>query len=191
MKTTLPPIITKDFFETRCRKKGIVLDTNILNLYIIGCAKHGKLEKDTPLVEKYSEKDFKLLEALVKISKNSNSLYISPQTIPETLFELGVEPRRKKKTSRQIPAEKINNLCEYTIAILKESNEDIYHPTPEIINIMGEEPIKMYGVPDLSFIPGIKSREYAFLSDDPALVAYMYSQDICAITWKDFKQNYN
>lgn len=173
---------TEEFFGV-CQSRGVVLDTNLLVLYIVGC-RNSKNISSHPRLKKFDEGDFALVRWIVERSKNK-SIYLTPQTIPETMFLLGHDPRTGEKDRSRDSYE----LLAATIENLKFANENIYTPTPEIFKNSEIWEIDQYGLPDLSFVDGIKKKDLAFLSDDSRLVAYMFSQDIAAKHYSECKSD--
>ena len=175
-----PKYYATDEFLKVCQSGGIVLDTNLLILYFVGCQNPKKISNH-PRLNKYNEEDYIIINSLVRTSKNKK-LFLTPQTIPETMFFLGHDPKESRNSM-------LEELLAMTIEKLKVSNEDIYTPTPEIVKNREAWEINQYGLPDLSFIDGIKKKSLAFLSDDSELVAYMFNEGIVSKNYNEYKSD--
>ncbi len=186
----LPPCITPTFFEDICQKNGLVLDTNMLLLYLIGIATDGNF-KNCPRVKDYTFEDFQYVTILVEKSKDSK-LRISPHSITETLYLLGIDPRKSKEESAvEPPIRRIKDLFDITVEALKLADESIYTDTPSIVRNNKQWHIEQFGVPDLSFKKSLIDNEYAFLSSDETYASHLYDAGVCAASLKTLNPSPN
>lgn len=172
-----------DEIEARCKAHGVVLDTNMLIIYLIGLADHEKIGK-TQRTKEYTEKDFQCLYHLVDISKNKK-LYITPQSIPETLFLLGMDPGKNKDDG---PIKTIKKLKAILMEELKKS-EELYVKTPDIVANHKDWEFCTYGIADLSFEHSLQSNSLVFISSDERYVDYLVNKGIFATSLKRIKES--
>lgn len=151
----------------------------MLLLYFVGVATEGRL-KNYPRIKEYTNDDFQYLAALIKESKG-DKLMVSPHSITEVLYLIGIDPRKNGSKSGTNPLiKRINNLFNTTLGLLNEAEESIYTDTPSIVRENEEWDIRKFGVPDLSFKKILLKNEYAFLSSDETYVSHLYENGICA-----------
>ena len=86
-------VTTQKFLEV-CRRKGVVLDTNLLVLLIVGRTGLSEIKRNER-TKKFSSEDYYIVSRLIEISKG-RTVYSAPQAIPETMYLLGQDPRKTK-----------------------------------------------------------------------------------------------
>lgn len=174
--TSLTPV--NDFYGV-CKRNGILLDTNMLILYIVGQSGEEAV-KSEPLLHsakhKHTWDDFKVVKQLVDISA-TRRFFFTPFSTPEVSHLLDMEQNHQRyKTSKPHKYHKgiMEALC---------SGAEISNPTRNILQ-KHEHLLEQFGITDLSIIHAATHSEepVAVLSDDELLCNLLQSNNLPAIS---------
>lgn len=153
-------------FQEFCATHGLILDTNLLILYIVGETNKNKIEH-FDLTNSYSPELYELIKILVKSSKFKAPI-ITPHIVCETSHHLGLDSNHTTTLSPWLKK---------SLKIFNESYE-CHVKTKDIIDPNGR-PLKIlahYGIPDLSIADLSTQKDYAVLTDDCQLFTYIYKE---------------
>lgn len=145
------------------RNKGILIDSNILLLFLVGTYNQSRIQ-NFKRTQKYNIEDFELLESFIKYFKKV-------VTTPNILTE-------------------VSNLCGnlpeiFKLEFAKQIEVLDEHYTPSL-HISKLEHFKKYGLTDSGIINLVKGK-YLVLSDDLPLVGYLTSKNIDTINFNHLR----
>lgn len=158
-------------FQRFCATHGLILDTNMLILYIIGETNENEITKND-LTNRYSPELYYLIKNLVIKSKYGSPI-ITPHTVSEVSHHLKLDSNHKKK-NRNI---KFSPWLDKSLNVFRDSREehiktkDIIESRSDIINELAH-----YGIPDLSIVDLSEQEDYAVLTDDTELYDHIYKK---------------
>jgi hypothetical protein len=156
-----------DDFLAHSRRYGVVLDTNIYILYITGIVNSEMMGSGR--TEKYTQTHFEIVRSIVNGAKTKAPI-ITPHIVPEITHLLGVDKNRRGSDSSIFEDALLNSF--------KISREE-YIVTAKLIRD-NEKLVRRFGVSDVSVAKIIN--DYALLSDDNELVAYLQGNGKSAMT---------
>lgn len=154
-----------DDFLAHSRRYGVVLDTNIYILYITGIVNSKMLGSGR--TEKYTQTHFEIVRSIVDGAKTKGPI-VTPHIVPEITHLLEVD---KNRYGSSIFEDALLNS-------FKISREE-YIATAKLIRD-DERLVRRFGVSDVSVAKIIN--DYALLSDDNELVAYLQGNGKSAMT---------
>lgn len=167
-----------DFYDV-CKRNGILLDTNMLTLYIVGQNGEDAI-KNEPLLRSAKHKhfwsDFKVVEQFVNISA-TRQFFFTPFSTPEVSHLLDIEQNRQKH--------KNSEPHKYYTGIIKAlcSGIEISNPTRSILQ-KHEHLLERFGIADLSIIHAAitSTKSLAVLSDDESLCDLLQYNNLPAVS---------
>ncbi len=174
--TSSTPI--NDFYDI-CKRNGILLDTNMLILYIVGQNGEEAVKNESLLhSEKHSHSwdDFKVVKQLVDISA-TKQFFFTPFSTPEVSHLLDIEQNRQRcKNSK---THKYHNSIIETLC----NGIEISNPTRNILQ-KHEHLLERFGIADLSIINTafFSTKPVAVLSDDEPLCDLLQFNNLPAIS---------
>ncbi len=172
------PTPVNDFYDV-CKRNGILLDTNMLILYIVGQSGEEAV-KNEPLLHsakhKHTWDDFKVVKQLVDIS-TTKQFFFTPFSTPEVSHLLDMEQNHQRyRTSKPHKYHKgiMEALC---------NGAEISNPTRNILQ-KHEHLLEQFGITDLSIIHAAthSTKPVAVLSDDELLCNLLQSNNLPAIS---------
>lgn len=145
-------------FERACTKHGLILDTNLLILLLIGYYNAGYIEHCSKTQE-YTEADFHYLANIIKA--------LSPKIIvtPHILSELSNITFKK-----MLSGEKLKQYLQEVFALVELAAEQ--HVDKDII-MESPKLLADFGFTDLSIIEAAKQYSYAVMTADDPLYAQL------------------
>ncbi len=167
-----------DFYEV-CKRNGILLDTNMLILYIVGQNGEQAIERE-PLLhsEKHSHSwnDYKVVKQLIDISA-TKQFFFTPFSTPEVSHLLDIEQNHQKYQNSK-PHKYHGGIIEVLC-----SGMEIPNPTRNILQ-QHEHLLERFGIADLSIIhaASISTKPIAVLSDDEPLCDLLQYSNLPAIS---------
>lgn len=141
-------------FKNKYLKSGIILDSNILLLLVVGRI-NPKLIKDNNCLSKYNEEMFSELNAFISIFKK---IIVTPHILTE-LSNLYFSSMHKASDLSK---------CEKLLRILK----DLYEIQIMKDNIINEKSFCKYGITDIAIVNAAKRNKIGILTDDYKLSGY-------------------
>ncbi len=175
MPSTTP---INDFYSI-CKHNGILLDTNMLILYIVGQNGEDAI-KNEPLLRsakhKHSWSDFKVVEQFIDISA-TRQFFFTPFSTPEVSHLLDVEQNRQKHKNSK-PHKYHNSIIKALCGGIEISN-----PTQNILQ-KHEHLLERFGIADLSIIHAAtaSTKPLAVLSDDESLCDLLQYNNLPAVS---------
>lgn len=164
MTETLPFDITKHY------KKGVVVDSNLMVLYIVGIFDLSLIERHNK-TKAYTKEDFLVLYRLLE---NFNAILTTPNILTETsnLTETGDQDFKNRFFSKF--AESIGSFDERHI---------------KSIDLTKENGFKKFGLADSS-VTKLASEGHLILTDDLKLSAYLSNKDMPVINFNHIRTLY-
>lgn len=156
-------------FLRACTKYGLILDTNMLVLYIVGTTDITKIAS-TGVTERYTIDLYKHVKALVDRSR-FRAPVITPHIVSEVAHLLKLDANRAKKGG----AVPISPWLSCSTGIFQEAQEE-YYPTRNIVSSRKtlHNELARYGITDLSVTDLASTKNYAVLTDDSDLYDHIY-----------------
>jgi len=169
MKEDYFDFIGLNIYELK-KKNGLIIDTNILLLYIVGKFDIEWIKKFSR-TEKYSVEIFSIIDWL--ISFYNKHIYISPQIISE-LSNISPEASKKNNKDVEIVIEYFKVFKEILMKVFFEK----YIHKDKILNFPY---LYKYGVTDLSIYKLAKDNNYLVVTDDFRLSNYLNKNNVTSI----------
>lgn len=169
MKEDYFDIIGLNIYELK-KKKGLIVDTNILLLYIVGKFNTEYIKKFRR-TEIYNANVFSVISWL--ISFFDKRIYISPQIISE-LSNLSPEASKKNNKDIEMVVEYFKVFKEILTKVFFEK----YIHKDEILSFPY---LYKYGVTDLSIYKLAKDNNYLVVTDDFKLSNYLKKNNVTSI----------
>lgn len=149
--------------------KGILIDTCVLILFLIGKLDPNFIEKNDR-VSKYSINDFKLLEKIFFIFKDKK-FYITPQVIAE-LSNLTI-------TKKGLAGRALISYLSRVIEFLKTAKE--HHQTVDCLYEMKIEILSSFGFTDMTMFEIARKENLPILTEDRRFASYAESNGVAVI----------
>lgn len=168
----------KEFYDA-CKNNGIILDTNMLILYIVGQLGESAIDQEKRLSKSehvHTWDEFKVVDLLVRISKIRKVIF-TPYAIPEVSHLLEIEKNRKKRSE-------ILNKHKYHDSIIRVlcDSEELPQNAKEIL-LQNEELLERFGFTDLSIIHSIDpAKPFAVLTDDGQLCDFLSAKQLPSLS---------
>lgn len=159
-------------FRAAVQKHGIILDTNILILYIVGLTSPDKISQNKK-TSRYDYRHLDFIKGLVSICKGRKPI-ITPHLLPEVDHMLSLSSNKASSTSK-------SRYLEAAIHVIKGANE-INVPAKCIMN---NQAFIRFGATDISIMELAKNG-YAVLTDDLILSDCLKRMKISAMTFDDY-----
>lgn len=158
-----------DCFLRACTQYGLILDTNILVLYIVGTTDVSKIS-DTDVTENYTVDLYRHVKKLVEISRFKAPI-ITPHIVSEVAHMLKLDANRVKKGG----AVPISPWLACSMGVFQDAQEE-YYPTRNIVSSRKtlQNELAHYGITDLSVSDIASNKNYAVLTDDGDLCDHIY-----------------
>ena len=138
------------------RSHGIIIDTNLLLLYLVGIYSRPFIAK-FKRTQKYSVEDF---DAVVGLAGNFKSIVTTPQILAEL-----------SNLSFQMPKSKLREYFGYLVDLLQKVREH-YVEKDQLIR---SNLLARIGFTDLSIIEAAKQGDYLVLTDDFETTGYLHA----------------
>ena len=148
---------------------GIIVDTNLLILFLIGIYDSRYISK-FKITCKYSEEDFKILKDIVKGFKK---IIITPHIVAEL-----------SNLSMKIPENRLKEYFKYFIEILKKSDEINIDKNSILLN----KYIDKIGVTDVGIMLASENNEFLFITDDFQLANISFSKGLPVINFNHIRE---
>jgi len=142
-------------------KKGLIVDTNILLLYLIGSYDISYIKR-FKRTESYTKEEYKFLCCFLE-NYCPNKKYISPHILTEL-----------SNLSLSVSSERLSEYFSYFIDILKKTSE-IYINKNQIFKF---KELSKFGVTDISILQTAKEYDFFVLTSDYKLSNYLFKNDI-------------
>ena len=147
--------------------KGLILDTNLLLVYLIGCYDVDYITHFTR-TSAYTSEDFNKLRRYIK---NFNALFVTPQILTEL-----------SHFSEEVNESKLNSYFEVLIKELSNFKEEYID---ENIILSNKESLIKFGFADCSIVEAAKRNSLTVLTTDFPLSGSMKASDLKALNWVD------
>ncbi len=149
------------------KSKGIIVDTNILILYVAGFYDLCYLEKISRVNNKqYSKDDF---EAIAKLLSKFQVIYITPQILSE-LSNLSFKDEKNRD-------KKDDNFSQYLLEVVRiiTSTEEYFSPKNDLMQI---DHFPKFGFTDMSILDLAIKKELPVITDDLGLYHLLINSSI-------------
>lgn len=150
------------------RNIGILVDTNILLLHLVGLTNQNRIEM-FKRTKKFTIQDFELLRKILCLFPN---IFTTQSILTEVSNLTGQLNEPDKSRCRRLLREEI-----------KKFNE-LYHPSSKVC---GEPKFERFGLTD-SGIAMVSRNPYLVLTDDLPLYAYLSSQNIDVLNFNHLRR---
>ncbi len=161
-------------FISACARFGLVLDANMLIVYIVGHAAPEKIQQ-LDITSGYDYKDYKMIKYYIERSLNK-TIITTPYIVSEVVHLLGIEPNRQKRGKSLNKPEAFDK----TLAVLTFSKEFTETNVKKMADKYGLDAILRFGIPDISLVEAVDNKA-AFLSSDGPLCDEMTSKNLPAL----------
>lgn len=161
-------------FISACARFGLVLDANMLAVYIVGHISPEKIQ-NYDVTEGYDEDDYRMIKYYVEKSRDK-TIVTTSYIISEVVHLLGAEVNRQKKGR---PFKKPETF-DKAIDVLSFSTEFTKTNVREMLNRHGRDALLRFGIPDISLVEAVDGNA-AFLSSDSALCDMMAGKGLPAL----------
>lgn len=166
-----------DCFLRACTKYGLILDTNMLVLYIVGTTDVSRIA-NTDVTKDYTVDLYKHTRKLVEISKFKAPI-ITPHIVSEVAHMLDLDANRIKKGGT-VP---ISPWFACSMGVFQNAQEE-YCPTHDIVSSRStlQNELAHYGITDLSVTDIASNKNYAVLTDDSDLCSHIHQNGSLVIS---------
>ena len=168
----------KEFYDA-CKNNGILLDTNMLILYIVGQLGETAIDQEDRLSKSdhiNTWDEFKIVETLIKISK-LQKVFFTTYSLPEVSHLLKVEKNREKQGKLSTKHKYHDSI----VSVLYDS-EEISQNAKEML-AKNESLLEHFGFTDISIIHAINPMSpFAVLTDDSQLCDFLSAQQMPALS---------
>ena len=165
-----------DVFMKALKSRGLILDTCIAILYIVGIFNREFISDHEKLKGAYTKKDYQLLCRIASRAK-SKFFITTPYIITELEYNLriytsrsGVDPKKEKMFLAYIS--------------YLEAAEKVYDSAEKLFRGFPKS-IKMHGIADVSILSIAKREGYAVLTDDKELHKSLTEEKVNAMLFKN------
>ena len=171
-------------FISACARFGLVLDANMLVVYIVGHAAPEKIQQ-LDITNGYEYKDYEMIKYYVGCSLNK-TIITTPYIVSEVVHLLDIEPNRQKRGKPLNKPEAFDK----TLAVLAFSQEFTKTNVKKMMDKYGTAAILRFGIPDISLVEAVDNKA-AFLSSDRPLCDEMTSRKLPALHYSRARVYYN
>lgn len=168
----------KEFYDA-CKNNGILLDTNMLILYIVGQLGENAITQESRLSKSehtHTWDEFKIVDTFIKISK-LQKVFFTPYSLPEVSHLLKVEKNREKRDGTPIKHKYHDSIIKFLC-----NSEELPQNAKEML-LKNESLLEHFGFTDISIIHSVNpAHPFAILTDDSQLCDFLSIQQIPALS---------
>lgn len=176
--------VEENNFVVACARHGLVLDANMLTVYIVGHINPERMQ-DFNITHEYDCKDYQMIKHYIECSRGKKAI-TTPYVISEISHLLGIEPNRSKKGKPLNKPEAFDK----AIAVLSFLSEFTETNVRAMAKKYGTNSLVRFGIPDVSLVEAVNEKA-AFLSSDSQLCDEMSSRGLPALHYSRARVYYN
>lgn len=156
--------------------KGLLVDTNVLLIYLAGLLDRQMLEGLPRNTKGYTAEDHAILEALIE-------QFHRVVTTPHVLAELSnlTDHFRFKR-----PEARLGDRLQQVVDFLRQAREE-HTPKRTILSDTWKATLLRFGVTDVSIMAAAQAERYLVLTDDLALIGSLAKRGLDALNFTDLR----